>query len=195
MAKIQGLIDEVLYEKYEEIQEENKEGNLKLFYEVDIFIRRAEEKKDAADKGEAPPEAEEGQEGKIYKHTANGEIVVPKDRAENILNLENLLNFTSNMVEGGEPLINELVVEAIKTAAGVGQGAVGEIFEEQDKMVVDLDYGFSKDDSVGVKINKTSGSEVVSFVMKKDGNVLPSSFNYNTFNNQLLSIRKRFIEG
>lgn len=198
MAKIKGLIDEVLYEKYEEIQEENKEGNLKLFYNVDIFIRRVEEKKAAAEGEET--EREEGEEkpedeGKIYKHTATGEFVVPKEKAENVLNLENLLNFASNMVEKGEPLINELVVEAIKTAAGVGQGAIGEIFEEQDKMVVDLDYGFSKDDSVGVKINKTSGSEVVSFSMKKDGNILPSSFDYTTFNNQLLSVRKRFIEG
>jgi hypothetical protein len=198
MAKMKSLIDEVLYEKYEEVSEENTEGSLKLFYDIDIFITRFDNKEKAAEGEEVPeeePEGEEQAEGKIYKRKAKGEIPMSKDKAMNVLNLENLLNFASNMVEKGDPLINELVVETIKTAAGVGQGAIGEIFDEDDKMIVDLDYGFSKKDSIGVKITKTSGSEVVSFSMKKDDNILPSGFDYNTFNNQLLSIRKRLIEG
>jgi len=198
MAKMKSLIDEVLYEKYEEVSEENTEGSLKLFYDIDIFITRFDNKEKAAEGEEVPeeePEGEEQTEGKIYKRKAKGEIPMSKDKAMNVLNLENLLNFASNMVEKGDPLINELVVETIKTAAGVGQGAIGEIFDEDDKMIVDLDYGFSKKDSIGVKITKTSGSEVVSFSMKKDDNILPSGFDYNTFNNQLLSIRKRLIEG
>lgn len=195
---MKSLIDEVLYEKYEEVSEENTEGSLKLFYDIDIFITRFDNKEKAAEGEEVPeeePEGEEQAEGKIYKRKAKGEIPMSKDKAMNVLNLENLLNFASNMVEKGDPLINELVVETIKTAAGVGQGAIGEIFDEDDKMIVDLDYGFSKKDSIGVKITKTSGSEVVSFSMKKDDNILPSGFDYNTFNNQLLSIRKRLIEG
>jgi len=198
MAKMKSLIDEVLYEKYEEVSEENTEGSLKLFYDIDIFITRFDNKEKAAEGEEVPeeePEGEEQAEGKIYKRKAKGEIPMSKDKAMNVLNLENLLNFASNMVEKGDPLINELVVQTIKTAAGVGQGAIGEIFDEDDKMIVDLDYGFSKKDSIGVKITKTSGSEVVSFSMKKDDNILPSGFDYNTFNNQLLSIRKRLIEG
>lgn len=198
MAKFRKLIDEILYENYEEkIEEDDKENNLKLFYDVDILITREEEKRKAAE-GETPEEGEEEtekEEGSVYKHKANGEVAISKDKAENIQNLENLLNYASNIIEGGKPIINELVVEAIKTAAGVGQGAIGEIFDEDDKMIVDLDYGFSKEDSVGVKINKGAGSEVVSFSMKHNGNILPSNFNYNTFNNQLLSIRKRLMEG
>jgi hypothetical protein len=202
MAKFNDLINEIFYEEYpEEVNEaENKENSMMLYYDVDIFITRSQEKLQAAEGqgGEEEQEKEQEQEqgqGQIYRHKAQGELNVPKEKVENIQNLENLLNYASNVYEGGDPVINELVVETIKTAAGVGQGAIGEIFDEDDKMIVDIDYGFSREDSVGVKINKAAGSEVVSFSMKHNGNILPSKFDYNTFNNQLLSLRKRFMEG
>lgn len=204
MSKLKRVLDEVLYENYEEKinEQEDKENNLKLFYNIDILITRSEEKKQAAE-GNAPEEGreEEGGEeqeqsqGQVYNHKAQGELTVPQEKAENVQNLENLLNFAANMYEGGEPLINELVVETIKTAAGVGQGAIDQILDENDKMIVDLDYGFSKDDGVGIKINKQSGNEMVSFSMKHDGNIVGQSFNYDTFNQQLLDLRKRLLEG
>jgi hypothetical protein len=190
MTKFKNLIDEVLYEKFLE-EEINKENNIKLFYDIDILITEAEKKEKAAEGEEVSTEVK----SEVYRNKATGEIALDKNRAENTLNLENLLNVASNMIEGGKPVINKLVVEAIKTAANVGQGAIEDIFDENDKMIVDIDYGFSKKDSVGIKINKTFGSEVVSFSMKKNGNILPVPFDYTTFNNQLLDIRKRYLEG
>jgi len=179
MQKIGNIFEEVLFDK--KIEEENKENSLKSFYMVDIRVTRGgdEEKKT---------------EGTSYVQRTEGEVVVPEDKVQNIQNLHNLVDYMSGLVENGQPLVNSLVSEVIKTAADNGSDSLQDLVQEEDKIIIDVDYGFEKQDSIGIKLNKTSGSDLVTFSMKKDGNIIPGTFNMEIFEQQILSIRKRFME-
>lgn len=175
--KINSIFDEVLFDKV--IKEDNRENNLKIFYTVDIRITRQDV---------------DGKEGSSYIQKNKGEVSVPENDAQNIQNLHNLVDYTANLIEGGKPVINELVSEIIKTAADQGTDGLTDLVQQEDKIIIDLDYGFEDADSVGIKLNKTSGSDLVAFSMKKDGNIIPGDFQLNMFEQQILAVRKRFIE-
>ena len=176
--RIQSVFEQVLFDRN---IEENKENNLKVFYNVDIRITRS-------------PEGEEEKEGTSYIQRSNGEATVQERNVQNIQNLHNLIDYAANLIEGGKPVINDLVSEIIKTAADQGKDALTDLVQQDDKIIIDLDYGFEDVDSVGIKLNKTSGSDLVSFSMKKDGNIIPGDFQMNIFEQQILAIRKRFVE-
>lgn len=181
--KLQSIFDEVLFDKV--IEEDNRENNIKIYYDVDIRITRGSEE---TEEGETKTEATS------YIQKGKGEVTVPERDVQNIQNLHNLVDYTTNLIEGGKPIVNELVAEIVKTAADQGTEALTELVQQDDKIIIDLDYGFDAYDGIGIKLNKTAGSDLVSFSMKKDGNIIPGNFQMNIFEQQILAVRKRFID-
>lgn len=180
MKKFGNIFNEVLFDR--KIEESSKGGSLKAFYAIDIRVTRGAEEE--ADKKDVTS----------YVQKAQGMVDVPESNIENIQNLHNLIDYMTGLVEGGKPLIDELVSEVIKTAADEGNESLQDLVQEEDKIIVDVDYGFELQDSVGIKLNKTSGSDLISFSMKKDNNIIPGTFNLEIFEQQILAIRKRFLE-
>lgn len=183
--KMHSVFEEILYDKM--IKEENdksnanKENTLKIFYNTDIRLTRS---------------GEEGEEGVSYMQNSKGEVPVKEKDVENIQNLHNLIDYSTNLIENGKPIINELVANIIKivSAEGTDRLEEEELVQKEDKIIIDIDYGFEKEDSIGIKLNKTSGSDLVSFVMKKDGKILAGDFKMDIFEQQLLTIRNRLME-
>lgn len=182
MKKMGTIIEEVLFDKKVEILEANKEDFLKAYYKTDIRITRGREE-----------EGEEARDIASYSHTSKGEVKVPENKVENIQNLYNLIDYMAGLIVNGKPLINDVVSEIIKTAADAGLDSLTDLVQEEDRIIVDVDYGFEDRDSVGVKINKTSGSDLVAFSMKKNGNIIPGPFNMELFEQQILAIRERYM--
>lgn len=178
MKKLKNIFEEVLFDKV--ILEENKESSIKLFFKSDIRITR----------GGSEDEAE----GTSYVNKSSGEVVVPEERVENIQNLHNIVDYSASLIKNGKNLINDIVSEIIKTAADAGSESLQDLVQEEDRIIVDIDYGFEERDSVGVKINKTSGSDLVSFSMKKNGNIIPGTFDMSLFEQQVLAIRERYMD-
>lgn len=196
MKKFGNIFNEILFDRrieeiksthleqnqYEKLQEGNKESSIKALYSIDIRITRGEvedsDKKDVAS----------------YNRKVKGEVGIPESNVSNIQNLHNLIDHLSGLFENGKPILNDLVSEIIKAAAEGGVDSLKDLVQEEDKIVVDIDYGFEAQDSVGIKINKSSGSDLTSFSMKKDGNIIPGTFDKDIFEQQILSIRKRFME-
>jgi len=178
MKKIKNLVNEILYNLTEE---DLKEYNIKLFYDVDIrIIRNVSDKKEKTSTS--------------YINKAKGETPVKTDKIKNIQNIFNLLDYTGDLVENGKPLINELAVEIIKAYIEGGAKAIEELIQKEDKIIVDIDYGFDVEDSIGIKLNKTGGSDLVSLTMKKNGNIVQGDFSQKIFESQILSFRTRFME-
>lgn len=184
MKKLGSLFEEVLYDRKTEVLESNKENFLNAYYKTDIRITRGRE---------AEGEERDETTATSYTHSSRGEVQVPEDRVENIQNLSNLVDYMASLVVNGKPLINDVVSEIIKTAAEAGTDSMEGLVQEEDKIIVDIDYGFDDRDSIGVKINKTAGSDLVSFSMKKNGNILPGNYNDKMFEQQILSIRERYM--
>ena len=130
----------------------------------------------------------------VFKSKSNGEISIPQEEAENIQTMDDLLDYLSDKKEENGQIINDLVIEIILTLAGLGQKGVDDVINKGDKVIVDLDYGFAKDDSIGIKVNKLSGSDTATLAIKKDGKILPGPFVAANFNKYLLYYRNALVD-
>ena len=192
--KITDVIDGVLSEEPQK-QDKNKK-NLKVFYRTDILIqgfpeRRAEEEPEEDETGDTKDvtATESTIMEEILKTSVQGEITMPASEADNIQTLEDLIDYLGDNKEGGKPIINDLVEEIVLAVAGVGAKPLENLVNEGDKIFVDIDYGKEKEDSVGLRINKQSGSTALSISMKKDNKIIPGEFDIEQFNKQLVYYR------
>jgi len=215
MAKLQSVINEVLYEA--------SEKNLKIFYKTDVFIQDFEEpegKEEPEEPVEEPvvaePEApivqqpvpaqatvgsqvvaqEETKEKEkpltedIFKSKTEGTITVELEKAKTILTLDDLLEYLENQKsEEGNQILDELTVEIIKSLAdATTEKVVSDILHKGDKCNVTLDYGFDEQDSIGFQISKNAGVDLATMIMRKDGNPMTGAFNLAVFNQTITGV-------
>jgi hypothetical protein len=221
MNFLESFKDILLEKEGTDKQKENKKKyvkGLKIFYVVDINIKDPEEDQEkAAEMPTQPPPAEVPapapvatpqvtpqesfrekvnslleEEGVVSKK--EGIIQVPEADVENIQTLEDLLDYISD--KGGEDetkIIDDFAIEVIYSSTGINSTALSEILKRDDKILVDLDYGTNKKDSIGIKVLKRSGVNNISVMMKKNGNIIPAKFNLQDFNNQIITYRNSVV--
>ena len=198
--RIKSVIKEILFEQ--------KEKSTTLFYNVDLFIQEFQDEEPieepTAEKPEAEKEPTEEPEesiktfGKIlteaiHKMKSTGEFIVPKEDAENIQSLEDLIDYISDKKDKGKPIIDKLAQEIVLSLSDVGTKPVEDVINEGDKILIDVDYGLKKEDSVGLKVVKNAGTNSASILMKKDGKILASPFDITAFNRQMVYIRNSLV--
>ena len=232
MTTVKDVIQDVIFEE--------KKQNLKVFYNIDVFIQEFKDKEEepeaaapAAPAAPAPaaPAPEEGGEAEtpaeeeetpaesfddegnllteaIYKRKVEGEIVVPKEEAEHLQTLQDLVDYLSDKKHAenktssvarvlgkkakkvkGESIISPTIQEVILVLAGAGQSALDDIVDKGDKIIVEVKYGKDKYDNIGFKITKNAGTSVFSIMLVKDGEILPGQFNQALLNKQILYYR------
>lgn len=120
-----------------------------------------------------------------------GVLTVPEADVDNIQTLEDLLDYVSDKKsDNGKPIIDEFVIETIYTATGItNTSQLGDLLQKDDKILIDIDYGTNKKDSIGIKVLKRSGVNNISIMLKKNGNIIPAKFNLQDFNNQIIIFR------
>jgi hypothetical protein len=137
----------------------------------------------------AMPEETIYEEEEFTSH-ATGTAKIPENYIDNIQSLEDLLDFLSTkLVKNKVPVLDAAVSEIVLNIAAGGAESISDIINKKDRIIISIDYGKDKDNSVGFKVMKASGSNTVSLVMKKDGKVLPGKFDTQIFNQQVLFYR------
>ena len=140
-----------------------------------------------------PTQPSQPQQGERFR--SQGSISLQKSEAFNIQTIEDLVEFLStkdtNVVAGRKTKNVKVVNDFVKeTVILISQGApINDLVNKKDKFIVELDYGFNMDDSIGFKINKMSGVGTMSISMKKNGNIIPGPFNITSYNEQLINYR------
>tara|TARA_Y100000310_G_scaffold109614_1_gene108018 strand:+ start:3487 stop:4092 length:606 start_codon:yes stop_codon:yes gene_type:complete len=200
--KVKNVIDEVLLEK--------KVKNLKLFYKTDIFVQEFPNKEEDEEKPVTTPEEKQSAETEqpaesteedenllteeIHKFKSEGELAIPEEDAGNIQTMEDLLDYLSDKKsDNGQAILDDFAIEVALALSGVGVKAIEDIISKGDKLLIDVDYGTEKEDSIGFKILKNAGSNTVSITMKKDGKIIPSPFELPVFNRQLIYFRNTIV--
>lgn len=151
----------------------------------------------------------------IYRQETKGEVTVSKEEANNIQTFQDLIEFLARTdkadldkkqtpiekilgKEGSvskeeeltsQKIISPIIREAILLLIGSGGEGTKDLINDDDKVVVDIDYGHNKSDCIGFRITKNPGTEIFSTVIKKDGEVLSAPFNLNVINKQILYYR------
>ena len=195
----------------EDIFIEKIEKGIKIFYNTNIFIQEfPEEEEETPPEEEIPPKKEAPSEKTsteedtkrritsliteaIHKFQSSGEIDVPEEDATNIQTLEDLLDYISDKSVDGKKILDDLAVEVALSLADIGTKPIEEVINKGDKIMIDVDYGSNKDDSIGFKVLKNAGSNTVSITMKKDGKVIPSPFDLPVFNRQVVYFRNTLV--
>ena len=212
MAKLQSIINEVLYKATEK--------NLKILYKTDIFIQDFEEPEGKEEPEEpieepvvAEPEApvvppaqptvgsqiiaqEETKKKEkqltedIFKSKTEGTATVELEKAKTILTLDDLLEHLENQKdEEDKQILDELTVEIIKSLAdATTEKVVSDILHKGDKCNVTLDYGFDEQDSIGFQISKNAGVDLATMIMRKDGDPMTGAFNLAVFNQTITGV-------
>ena len=148
----------------------------------------------------------------ILREEVEGQIVVNKSDAKTIQTFQDLIVYLSTAPKqkkdikspiekvlgkgedkigkeeefGSKNIISEVVKEAIFVLIGLKQQDISSLIKEEDRVIIDIDYGHSKLDSIGFRINKNAGTDIFSTVIKKDGDVIPGKFDIEVINNQLI---------
>jgi hypothetical protein len=132
----------------------------------------------------------------IYKLKAKGEILVGEDEVENIQTLQDLLDFIQDISKQGKnKILDDAAIEIILALADPSLGTpLEKVISKGDKVIVDIDYGTEKEDSIGFKVNKRAGSDAVTMSMKVDTKIIPGEFDVKIFNQQLILFRNRAIK-
>lgn len=123
-----------------------------------------------------------------------GALEVIDVEVENIQTMEDLVDFLADKKKkNGQPIFNEFCSELVLTLTGSGEMQLSDLLRKEDKVMIDVDYGSDKTDSVGFKILKRSGVQNISIMMKKDGNILPGKFDIGDFNTQIITYRNSIL--
>lgn len=188
MANLKDLIEEIILEKKNDI--------LKLFYNIDVFIQEFKEDEPETKKAQANQEEPEAQEEsteyvteEIYRNKKEGSLNVSVQDAKNIQTVDDLLDYLSD-----HRVVSEIVKEVILIMMNVSSGKqISDIINEGDKVIVDIDYGNSEDDSIGFRINKRAGTNAYSLSIKKDGKIEEGNFNLKAFEQQVIYYRNSIV--
>ena len=124
-----------------------------------------------------------------FQKKASGEIVVPGSEVQSIQTLEDLLDFIADKSDKTGKILDQVAIELIFAMAGVSQNPLEQIVKQNDKVIIEINYGHKKDDAIGLKLLKRSGVSNVSIVMIKDQEVLDSQFDLKAFNSQIVILR------
>lgn len=197
-----------------------KTGSIKVFYDIDIKIK--EEDETVAPTAESPqPEVPEvpvapevppvqtvtpipgapvqesmnEEEGNDISKKIEGIISLSKEEVENIQIIDDLLDVLGDKKHKGEDLLDDLTVEVITgLIADPNSLKTSNIVKKDDQIVINLAYGFKKDDSVGIKILKRRGVNSISIMMLKDNEVLNAPFDAAKFNSQIVEYRNEVVK-
>jgi len=220
MAKLSSLIKEVLYEEKEknlkiyyttdvfiqefpdeEEPEEEPEQQAPAPEAPAPAAPAAPTAPEVAGGEQAPPvEATKEKENliveEIFKSKTQGEITVTQDEAKSILTLNDLLEYLEDKKDGDErQIVNDLTVEVIKALSGQETDqAVQEVLNKGDKCNITLDYGFDKEDSIGLQVSKNPGVNLATMIMRKDGSPMTGNFNLQVFNQTITSVFLKEIQ-
>lgn len=203
--KLNRIIKETLYEE--------KDTSLNIFYSSDIFVRRTEnqmqakkeedqpEPEEEQPEEEQPEEQPEEQEESVstrdtllaeetFRSKTEGVIEVPDEDAKTILTLSDLLAYVNRLTDkSGKQIISDLVVEIVEAMSeGAMDNELSSLVFKGDKINAIIDYGIEKEDSVGFQLNKNSGVEDISLVMRQNSAAITGNFNKDFFKRKITNI-------
>ncbi len=137
-------------------------------------------------------------EGKeTFRVKTKGVYSVPNDDAKTILTLEDLLAYVDRIRDdAGNEITNELTIEIVRaiTSNEDVSEEVSKLLQRNDKINLIIDYGFSEEDSIGLQLNKNSGVDDASLVMRQNGSPVSGQFNPEMFKTKITNIFLKEID-
>lgn len=149
-----------------------------------------------------------------YLQKISGEVLVPSNDAMNIQTINDLIEFLSGEKylvkktsmekvlekegrkekKSGKIITPEIQDIILILAGASGQAKIiGDLISKEDKIIIEIKYGNSDKDNIGLKINKNSGTDIISTSILKDGELLSGNFDPALINKYILFYRNSIV--
>lgn len=133
--------------------------------------------------------------GKDIIKKIEGVIALSKEEIDNIMTIDDILDVLGDKKHKGEDLLDDLTIETVLSLIGNPEAMKSpDLIKKNDQIIINLNFGYKKEDSVGIKILKRKGVNSVSIMLIKDNAIIDAPFDVKKFNNQITEYRNDYTE-
>jgi len=122
-----------------------------------------------------------------------GQVELKKEKVDEIQTFQDIIEYLTKEQVEGVSVFDEFTSEVINTIFSPQATQISQMVDKKSSIFVDIQYGFGKDDNVGVRIKKVANSDIVSNVMIIDGEIINAPFNLMKVNERIVDYRNGLI--
>lgn len=122
-----------------------------------------------------------------------GQVQLKQEKVDEIQTFQDIIEYLTKEQVEGVSVFDEFTSEVINTIFSPQAAQISQMVDKKSSIFVDIQYGFAKDDNVGVRIKKVANSDSISNVMIIDGEIINAPFNLMKVNERIIDYRNGLI--
>ena len=122
-----------------------------------------------------------------------GEVELKKEKVDEIQTFQDIIEYLTKEQVEGVSVLDDFSSEILNIIFTPQASQISKKVDKKSSIFADIQYGFGKDDNVGVRIKKTANSDLISNVMIIDGSIINAPFNLMKVNERIIDYRNSLI--
>ena len=122
-----------------------------------------------------------------------GEVELKKEKVDEIQTFQDIIEYLTKEQVEGVSVLDDFSSEILNIIFTPQASQISQKVDKKSSIFADIQYGFGKDDNVGVRIKKTANSDLISNVMIIDGSIINTPFNLMKVNERIIDYRNSLI--
>ena len=122
-----------------------------------------------------------------------GEVELKKEKVDEIQTFQDIIEYLTKEQVEGVSVLDDFSSEILNIIFTPQASQISQKVDKKSSIFADIQYGFGKDDNVGVRIKKTAKSDLISNVMIIDGSIINAPFNLMKVNERIIDYRNSLI--
>ena len=122
-----------------------------------------------------------------------GEVELKKEKVDEIQTFQDIIEYLTKEQVEGVSVLDDFSSEILNIVFTPQASQISQKVDKKSSIFADIQYGFGKDDNVGVRIKKTANSDLISNVMIIDGSIINAPFNLMKVNERIIDYRNSLI--
>ena len=122
-----------------------------------------------------------------------GEVELKKEKVDEIQTFQDIIEYLTKEQVEGVSVLDDFSSEILNIIFTPQASQISQKVDKKSSIFADIQYGFGKDDNVGVRIKKTANSDLISNVMIIDGSIINATFNLMKVNERIIDYRNSLI--
>lgn len=119
----------------------------------------------------------------------SGEIKLSQNQKDNIQSLVDIVEVLADTKKDGTPILDDFSTEIINLCIAQNFQQLQSSLDKKSKIFVEIFYGYTKFDSIGVRFNKHPNSEILVSTMLLDNNIINAKFSIDKINEKVAEFR------
>lgn len=122
-----------------------------------------------------------------------GEVELKKEKVDEIQTFQDIIEYLTKEQVEGVSVLDDFSSEILNIIFTPQASQISQKVDKKSSIFADIQYGFGKDDNVGVRIKKTANSDLISNVMIIDGSIINAPFNLMKVNERIIDYRNSLV--